>query len=81
MNPVTKFNRVVMRNPLKWSGITGSIAFAGVALVLLAITLEHHVGSASWYFSGAVCLGLAAMAAAFAWFARTLHKLERQRDD
>ncbi len=80
MNRVTKFNEMVMRNPLKWSGITGCLAFAGVALVLLAITLEHRVGSASWYFNGAICLGSAAMAAVFAWFASKLHKLERQRD-
>lgn len=80
MNPVKRFNRMVMRNPFMWSGITGSLAFAGVALVLLAIALEHRTGSGGWFFYGALCLGFFAMAGAFAWFARTLHQLERRHD-
>lgn len=77
-NPVTTFNQMVMRNPLKWLMFTAGVTCLGVAVFMLAAVVEDPVGSGLWWFALVLMVLFAAATGLFAWFFIKFHGIEKR---
>ncbi|WP_157571632.1 hypothetical protein [Nocardioides alkalitolerans] len=77
-NPVARFNRMVMRNPLKWLCFTSGAMFGGMALLLVAGMTQEPVGTGFWYFCLVTVACAVAIVGVCAWFFAKFHRLEKK---